>query len=168
MGGERRAGSGLDAGRDLATAGGSGRLGAARRGRRVPLPPVGSVLAVAVGGALGVGLRYAVVVRYPVDPGGFPWPTLVVNLSGAFVLGLVLTLFVERLPSSRHRRALLCTGLLGAYTTFSTVAVELATLLVDGYVATAAGYATVTLAAGLGAALLGSALARGRPTGSRP
>ncbi|MBA2529566.1 MAG: CrcB family protein [Euzebyales bacterium] len=134
----------------------------------MPLPPVGSVVAVAVGGALGVGLRYAVVVRYAVGPGGFPWPTLAVNFSGAFALGLVLTLFVERWPSSRHRRALVCIGLLGAYTTFSTVAVELATLLVDGHVATAAGYATVTLVAGLGAALLGIALARGRPTGSRP
>lgn len=168
MGGERPAGSALGAGRDLATAGGSGRSGAAPRRRRTPLPPFGSVVAVAVGGALGVGLRYAVVVRYPVDPGRFPWPTLAVNLSGAFALGLALTLIVERLPASRHRRALLCTGLLGAYTTFSTVTVELAVLLLGGHVATAAGYAAATLVAGLGAALLGTALARGRPGAGRP
>lgn len=84
-----------------------------------------AVVEVAIGGAAGA------VARYLVDGwvsdragGGFPYGTLVVNLSGAFVLGLLATLALERsvLPAAIRPSVLI--GFVGAYTTFSTWMLE--------------------------------------------
>ncbi|MGH8905901.1 MAG: fluoride efflux transporter FluC [Egibacteraceae bacterium] len=82
---------------------------------------------VAAGGALGAGARYLVISRYPTAPGVFPWATLSVNVSGAFLLGMALTLIAKRCPRWQGWQPFLCTGVLGAYTTFSTVSLELVT-----------------------------------------
>ena len=86
------------------------------------------LLAIAIGGALGAPARYGIAQLIPVTPGTFPWATFWTNLSGAFVLGFFLTVVIERFPPTRFVRPFFGIGFLGAYTTFSTLAVETAKL----------------------------------------
>ena len=98
----------------------------------------------------------------PATAVGFPWATLTVNVVGSFVLALVLTLVVERWPGDRWLRPLVGVGFCGGFTTFSTLVVELDQRLRHGHGATAGVYLAATLVLGLGAALIGTTLARGR------
>lgn len=132
--------------------------------RRRLLPPRGQVVAVAVGGAIGAPARYELTLQFHAAAGQFPWTTFGINVSGAFVLGLLITLPVERLPATRYARSLLCTGLLGAFTTFATFAVEITTLGRDGHVVVAITYACASVVLGLIAALAG--IACGRASGT--
>ena len=120
---------------------------------------------IAVGGALGAPARYEVSRLIHVANDSFPWATFVTNLSGAFVLGLFLTFTLERLASTRYRllRPFFAIGFLGAFTTFSTMAVETVTLEKDGYVALGFGYLIVSIGAGLVVTYLGIAIARRLP-----
>ena len=127
------------------------------------LPPPRNLGYVAAGGALGAVARVALAVGSPTPPGAFPWVTFLENVTGAFLLAWLLTLLTERLALDPTVRLLLCTGALGAFTTYSTLAVE-----VDGLLRTGAGvlggvYAVTSVALGLAAALLGIRLARWRP-----
>ena len=125
------------------------------------------LLAIAIGGALGAPARYEVAQLIPVTPGTFPWATFWTNISGAFVLGVFLTVVLERLPPTRFIRPFFGIGFLGAYTTFSTFAVETAKLVKDGHVALGVGYTLVSIAVGLAVAYLGILLGRalaGAPT----
>ena len=72
------------------------------------------------GGVLGTAARYGVGRAIHVTPGTFPWATFTVNISGSFVLGVLLTLCIERWPPSRYVRPFVAIGFLGSYTTFST------------------------------------------------
>jgi CrcB protein len=116
--------------------------------------------AIALGGALGAPARYGVAQLVAVPKDGFPWATLWTNVSGSFVLGLFLVLVIERFPPTRYLRPFVATGFLGAYTTFSTFAVESDLLVKDGHVATAAWYVAATMVIGLIAAWLGIASGR--------
>lgn len=124
----------------------------------------GDVAVVAAGGSLGAIARFAIADTWPVRPGHVPWATLTANLSGALALGLVLTVLVERVEGLRRLRVALTTGVLGGYTTFSTLSVELALLGKDGHVAVALLYATVTIVGGLAAARAGVLLGRAGPS----
>ena len=93
------------------------------------------LVAIALGGALGAPARYEIAQLIPITPGTFPWATFWTNVSGAFVLGVFLTIVIERFPPTRFVRPFFGIGFLGAYTTFSTLAVETATLVKDGDVA---------------------------------
>ncbi|WP_430781227.1 fluoride efflux transporter FluC [Actinoplanes sp. G11-F43] len=108
-----------------------------------------TALLVALGAAIGAPLRYLVsqVVR---DHRG----TLVVNVAGSFVLGLVLGL-----PLSPGLVAMLGTGFCGALTTYSTFSWEILTLTRRREIAAATGYALLSITAGVGAAVLGGTLA---------
>ena len=100
------------------------------------------VALVAVGGAVGTLARYWVESAWTHDPHGVPWATLVINLSGAALLVALLTVLstsVRGAHATAELRAALGTGLLGGWTTMSTLAVE-TVLLVDG------GDASVALA----------------------
>jgi CrcB protein len=121
------------------------------------------VAVIALGGALGAPARYEVAQLIHVAPDSFPWATLVTNLSGAFVLGLFLTVVVRRMPTSRHLRPLFAVGFLGAFTTFSTLAVETVTLVKDGDAGLGIAYLLVTVGVGLLAAYLGIVVARRLP-----
>jgi fluoride exporter len=123
------------------------------------------VLAIAVGGALGAPARYGIAQWITVAPDGFPWATLLTNLSGAFVLGFFLTLVIARLPPTRYLRPFFAVGFLGSYTTFSTLAVETVLLIKDGHVALGVGYTLASVSAGLAVAYLGIVGARLLPGG---
>jgi CrcB protein len=112
-----------------------------------------SLLAVVAGGLLGTGLRLAIDLALPHADAGFPVATLLVNAVGAFALGLL----VARVwPTARPwTKALLGSGLLGSFTTYSAFAVSLVTLASVDEWAVAAAYLVATLVLGLGAALLG-------------
>jgi CrcB protein len=97
--------------------------------------------AVFAGGCAGALARVALSEAWPADPGSWPWATLLVNVAGAFVLGLVV--------SGGPRGALLGPGFCGALTTFSTLQLEVLEMLDDGRVALAAAYLAVSVAAGL-------------------
>lgn len=125
------------------------------------------LFAIAAGGALGTPTRYAVGRLVPVGPSAFPWSTFVINVSGCLLLGLVLTLVIERWPPSRFVRPFVAIGFLGAYTTFSTYAVEADLLVKDGQVATATAYVIGSFTVGLVAVYLGVFGARLLPTSRR-
>jgi CrcB protein len=116
---------------------------------------------VTAGGALGALARAGV--DRVLTTRGFPWATLLVNVSGAFGMGAAGTLLTERLTVRRHWRAFVGIGFLGAYTTFSTMALEGVTLLSDGRPATALAYWLATLLLGQMAGVYGMWLARLEP-----
>jgi CrcB protein len=118
------------------------------------------VFAIALGGALGAPARYQIAEWITVAPDGFPWATFWTNVSGAFVLGFLLTLVIERLPPTRYLRPFLAVGFLGSYTTFSTLAVETVLLCKDGHVVLGVAYTLASVATGLAVAYLGIVLAR--------
>jgi fluoride exporter len=117
------------------------------------------VVAVMVGGALGALARWAVGLMV-VPAGGLPVATFVVNVSGAFGLGVVGVVLLERLRPTRYLRPLVGIGFLGAYTTFSTMAMEGVRLVEQGRVGVAVGYWVATLLVGQVAGVSGIWLGR--------
>jgi CrcB protein len=103
--------------------------------------------AIYAGGALGALLRVWVVRALPHGEHSWPWATFAVNVAGAFMLGYFVTRLQERLPISSYRRPFVGTGVCGALTTFSTVQVELYTLVRAHQWALAGGYAVATICA---------------------
>jgi CrcB protein len=91
----------------------------------------------------------------------FPWGTLVINLSGSFILGVVATLLAERLVAPPQVRLFIAIGFLGAYTTFSTFTYETLALWENGSYLRAAANIFGSLLAGLLAVWLGVRWARG-------
>jgi CrcB protein len=137
--------------------------------QRFPEPAV-RVAAIAAGGSLGTLARYGVGRALVPAPLGFPWPTFAVNVAGSFLLGFILVLVVERWPPTRFVRPFAVIGFCGGFTTFSTMAVEIAQRGQHGKVGIAALYLMASLAAGLAAVALGMTAARsglGRPPGDR-
>lgn len=113
------------------------------------------------GGALGAVSRWAVgLALAPTSGSGFPLATFVVNISGAFGLGFAAVLLIERLPPTRYLRNLIGIGFFGAYTTFSTMAMEGVRLVENGRVATAATYWVLALIVGQMAGVYGMWLGR--------
>lgn len=127
-------------------------------------PSAAVLAAVLAGGFLGTLARYGVATAWPAGSDGFPAATFVINTSGAFALGVLLTVILERLPARRYRylRPFAGTGLLGGWTTYSTLVVETATLGKGGDLALAAGYLALTLVCGVSAVTLGIAVGRVR------
>ncbi|WP_350224176.1 CrcB family protein [Pseudarthrobacter sp. fls2-241-R2A-127] len=139
-----------------------GTLGAARPHRPVHLHP-GFLLVVIAGGILGALARFGLASLLPA-PGGWPVPTLAINLSGAFLLGLLLEALVRRGPDAgrlRLVRLFVGTGFMGAFTTYSTLALEANTLLGAGRVTDALLYVAVSVVAGAAATVAGIWLAAG-------
>lgn len=130
---------------------------APRRPRAEFAPAVLAV--VAVGGGLGALARYCVGLLMPTEPGGVPWSTFVINVSGSLLIG-VLMAAVTAGRTGPLVRPFLGVGLLGGYTTFSGHALDLTHLLRDGAVLTAAGYLAATVVGALGATAVGLAAAR--------
>lgn len=125
------------------------------------MPDAHSLVAVAAGAALGGVLRYLVTLwsaeRWGSD---FPWGTLLVNLSGALLIGFGLTLLLASLRLNPAWRLLLITGCLGGYTTFSSYVWEALTLAQAGEVGRAALYVVGSNVLGLAAVWAGVAAAQ--------
>lgn len=116
---------------------------------------------VAVGGCIGAVLRYVVEAAITRRTGAaLPWGTMIINVSGAFLLGALTALTVERQILPMWLRPALGVGLLGAYTTFSTLAVDAIVLTESGAVLRAAVYVVATNVAGVAAAALGFVVGR--------
>ena len=115
---------------------------------------------IAIGGMVGATARFKLAEALPAKPGQFPWATFWTNVSGSFLLGFLLIVLLERFPPSRYMRPFLATGILGAYTTMSTFAVETALLVKDDHASTALLYAIGGVAAGVFLAYAGIVIAR--------
>ncbi|MEF2975824.1 fluoride efflux transporter CrcB [Subtercola sp. YIM 133946] len=115
---------------------------------------------VALGGAVGTAVRFVIVDAFPTIS-GLPVPVLAINLLGAFALGLLLDTLARLGPDQGTRqrlRLLLGTGVLGGFTTYSTLSVDTVTLLHGGHVVEATLYALGTLVFGAVATIAGIAL----------
>ncbi|WP_051684449.1 fluoride efflux transporter CrcB [Blastococcus sp. URHD0036] len=121
-------------------------------------------LLAAVGGALGALARWGVAAALPTSPGSWPTATLLVNLTGCLLLGVLLGAVFARFPAHPWLRPLLGTGVLGGYTTYSTFAVDVVRLVDDGAAGLAVGYAVASVAGGILAAAAGVSLGRGSTT----
>ncbi|MBF0723030.1 fluoride efflux transporter FluC [Sanguibacter inulinus] len=120
-----------------------------------------SVALVAVGGTLGAALRELLVLAFPVT-GSLDVVIFCINFSGALALGVLLESLVRSGPEDdrrRHLRLLLGTGVLGGYTTYSTLATQTARLVGDGQAGLAVLYSLGTLLLGALATWTGIALA---------
>jgi CrcB protein len=91
-----------------------------------------TVLAVALAGAVGALARWGLGAWFGHRFPSFPWGTMVINVSGSFILGVMFAVLVERNIGSATLRVALMTGLMGAYTTFSTFSLETFRLFEDG------------------------------------
>lgn len=80
---------------------------------------------VLAGGGIGAAARYAIATAVSAKFGGrFPLGTLIINVSGSFLVGILMTLFTERMQPHQNWRLFLVVGFLGGYTTFSSFEYE--------------------------------------------
>jgi CrcB protein len=114
----------------------------------------------ALGGALGALARWGVATALPHPSGGWPWATLLVNVTGCLLIGVLLAVLLARFPSSPWLRPFLATGVLGGYTTYSTFAVETIALVDAGRPALAVGYVVASVLGGVLAVVAGLLVGR--------
>ncbi|MEU1813734.1 fluoride efflux transporter CrcB [Streptomyces roseifaciens] len=112
------------------------------------------VCAVSLGGGGGAAARYGAGLLWPTPAGAFPWTTLLINVVGCALIGVLLTVIAELAAPHRLLRPFLGTGVLGGFTTFSTYTVDAQRLIEDGRAATALAYLAGTLAGALAAVLV--------------
>src|SRR5438552_11672666 len=118
-------------------------------------------LMVLVGGGVGALARYVLGTAIAARIGGrFPLGTLVINVSGSFLIGFVMTLLTERLQPHPNWRLLLVVGFLGGYTTFSTFEYETFRAVQDGGKWIGLLNVVGSVALGYAAVWVGAALAR--------
>lgn len=116
---------------------------------------------VALGGAIGAVLRYVLNIGIAKVAGSdFPWHTMLINITGSFVMGVLVALMAQRWNVSNEVRAFLTTGILGGYTTFSSFSLDFAVLFERKAYAMAGAYALGSVVISLIAVFLGMALAR--------
>ena len=119
------------------------------------------LIVIALGGALGALSRYElglwISARW--NP-SFPLPTFIINVSGAFLLGFINILSIDKIPISPLWRLGIGVGFLGAFTTFSTFGFEVFTLIEKGSYTTAVSYTLFSIFVGFLGVALGVTLAR--------
>jgi fluoride exporter len=123
---------------------------------------------IAVGGALGALGRYGIGLLVPTRPGGFPWATFAINVTGCLLIGVLMVLITEVVTDRPLLRPFIGVGILGGFTTFSTYATEVRGLLRPGTLPVAFGYAAGTLVAALLAVLAGVVATRRVVAAARP
>jgi CrcB protein len=118
------------------------------------------IAAIFLGGAAGSLLRVWLAQTVTSGVASWPWATFIVNVSGCFALGLIATHLRERPPEAPHWHPLLGTGFCGAYTTFSTMQLELLRMIDHERFGLASGYALASVLGGYLTILSGAMLAR--------
>jgi len=135
------------------------RRSATSRGHQRSGPGAADLAAIAVGGGIGSVARYLLSAAFPAGH-GFPWAIFGVNVSGCFCLGVLIVYLLEVWPPRRLLRPFLAIGLIGGYTTFSTYAAGVMTLLTGRAFALADAYALSSVLASLAAVWCGMKAAR--------
>ncbi|GAA2371175.1 fluoride efflux transporter CrcB [Dactylosporangium salmoneum] len=125
--------------------------------RPSPLPVLAAISA---GGVCGALARYGLQQAWPHPPGGFPWATFAVNVSGCLLIGVLMVIVTEMVTNRPLLRPFLGVGVLGGYTTFSTYAVDIHGAASAGAPWVALGYLAITLVGALLAVWAGTALTR--------
>lgn len=120
-----------------------------------------TILWIGLGGFLGVNARYfigrAMIDRFGVE---FPWGTLVANLTGAFLIGIVAESLASLMIENETYRLLLIVGFLGGYTTFSSFAFESISLMEDDRWLRAGAYILGSTTLGIIACFIGMTIGR--------
>lgn len=120
-----------------------------------------NMLVIALGGAIGAVSRYEVGLWITNKWNhNFPLATFAINISGAFLLGFLNIVFIEKFNCSYLWRMGICVGFLGAFTTFSTFGYEVITLIERREIPLAALYSVLSLIIGFAGVAIGVALAR--------
>ncbi len=119
------------------------------------------LLLASTGGAIGAGVRH-LVNRVFMHAGfiDFPWATLTINVTGSFLMGVLIEVLALRYNASNELRTFLATGILGGYTTFSAFSIEFATLYERGDITSAFAYVVMSVVLTLSAVFAGLAVAR--------
>jgi CrcB protein len=120
----------------------------------------GVLAAIALGGVVGAEARYGLSVLLPHHPGQWPMATWLTNVSGCFLIGVLMIVITELTSPHRLVRPFLGVGVLGGYTTFSTAMVDVQQMAQAGHEGLALAYLSVTLVAAVVAAFLGMRLTR--------
>ncbi len=115
------------------------------------------LLGAAAGGVARYGIGLAVLHRYG---GRFPWGTVIVNITGCLLIGVLMTLFTERWTEHPHWRLFLVTGGLGGFTTFSSFEWETYEAVATGNPWSGLANVLLSVVAGYAAVVLGALLAR--------
>lgn len=119
-----------------------------------------SLIQVALGGAIGASARYLTnVATLRFFGPGFPWGTVVVNVLGSFLMGVLVVGFAKL--SGNRFAPLLMTGVLGGFTTFSAFSLDAVTLWERGEALQAFGYVAGTVSVSIAALVAGLFVARG-------
>lgn len=120
-----------------------------------------SVLYAALGGAIGASLRYGVNVTAPKLLGyDFPWATMIVNVLGSLVMGVLIGIMAQGWNASYEMRVFLTTGVLGGFTTFSAFSIDFAAMYERKQQTLALAYAGGSVVLALLAVFAGLWLAR--------
>jgi fluoride exporter len=120
--------------------------------------PVPVLAAVSAGGVIGSLTRYGLSVAWPHDPAGFAWAIWTINVSGCFLIGVLMVLIARRRPDQRLIRPFFGVGILGGYTTFSTSIIDVQQAAAHGAPGVALLYLGATIASALLAVWAGTAL----------
>ncbi len=117
---------------------------------------------VAAGGAIGASLRHlSNLAAFRLIGPNFPFGTAFVNISGSFLMGIVMEIVARRFGASNELRLFLAVGLLGGFTTFSSFSLDAVALYERGALGLAAFYVIGSVVAGIAALFAGFAVARG-------
>ncbi len=119
------------------------------------------VVAIAVGGAIGAVMRYLVgswALQY--WGSGFPYGTLLINVIGSLLIGIIYVLLIEKSALDGALRAFLIVGLLGSFTTFATFSLETLHLIEAGALIKAGLYCFLSVFVCVTAAWLGTVIVR--------
>lgn len=122
---------------------------------------IGTIGAIAFGGALGAVLRHSVnVAAAHLFGTGFPWGTLSVNVAGSFLMGALIAVFAHFWQPPQEMRLFLITGFLGAFTTFSTFSLDASVLWERGALLAAGGYVIASVVLSIAALFAAMILVR--------